>query len=131
MTRVALRVARGDLAVCRLPKEAAVPELPAGAAFASVTRTARELSVVVPEPAAPPGATVERGFRAMTVEGPLPFDAVGVLASVATPLADAGISLLAIGTFDTDWVLVRGDDLARAVDALRAAGHTVFEENET
>ena len=66
-----------------------------------------------------------RGYVAMRVEGTLPPELVGVLVSLAKPLADAGIPILAIGTHDTDYVLVREVDVERAVDALRRAGHEV------
>ena len=72
---------------------------------------------------APAGATVERGWRALGVLGPLDFGLTGILASIAAPLAAAGVSIFAISTYDTDYVLVRETALATAVDALRAAGH--------
>ena len=52
---------------------------------------------------------------------------VGVLASLIAPLAEAGISLFAVSTFDTDYLLVRAHDRGRAVEALRACGHVVAE----
>lgn len=62
----------------------------------------------------------------LAVRGPLDFNIIGVLACLAVPLAAAGISIFAISTFDTDYVLVRHDDLDRAVRALREAGHRVM-----
>jgi hypothetical protein len=73
----------------------------------------------------PDGVQCERGWRGLRVAGAMPFTAVGVLASLTIPVAAAGVSLFAVSTFDTDYVLVKADDLAKAVDALRAAGHTV------
>lgn len=67
----------------------------------------------------------ERGFRALKVVGPLDFSLVGVLASIAMPLAQAGISIFAISTFDTDYILIREQQLPSAVAALREAGHEV------
>lgn len=116
--------------VCRLPAEAPLPALPAEAKFVSVTRTADELSLVLPEAHAPREARCERGFRAFAIEGPLPFEQVGVLASVLNPLAEAGVSIFAVSTFDTDTVLVRGADRSRAEAALQAAGHTIRLEKE-
>lgn len=92
----------------------------------SVTRTDAELSIVCAESAVP--ATVEcaeRGWRALRVAGPLDFNAIGVMARLTAPLAEAGISILALATFDTDYLLVRAPDLSRALAALRAAGHRV------
>jgi len=73
----------------------------------------------------PAGTQCERDFAALGVEGTLAPDLVGVMVSIATPLADAGIPVLAIGTYDTDYVLVRESDLEAAVAALRGAGHAV------
>lgn len=70
----------------------------------------------------PEGVTCERGFVAFGVRGPLAFDAIGIVAALAKPLADAGISLLSLATFDTDYVLVRFPDATRAADAWRDAG---------
>ena len=73
----------------------------------------------------PAEVAAERGFRRLTVRGPLEFSLVGVLASLTAPLAEAGVSIFSISTFDTDHVLVRGADLDRACSALEAAGHRV------
>ena len=115
-----LRLLAGRYAVCRLAADADVP-----AAFFSVTRTADELSLVCAEQQAPEEARCERGWRIFQVAGPLEFSLTGVLAAIAAPLADAGVSIFAISTFDTDYVLVKEDDVAKAVEALRAAGHRV------
>ncbi len=109
------------LSVCRLRASDRVPswalELHEG--FVSVTRTADELSIVCPEEAVPPDTTVEEGWRALKVVGPIPFETTGVLAGIAAPLAAAGISIFAIATYDTDYVLVKADQLERALAALR------------
>ncbi len=70
----------------------------------------------------------ERGFRVIEVEGPIPFQATGVIASLATPLASAGIAIFPFSTYDTDYVLVRETDLARAIDTLRLAGWKVKQQ---
>jgi hypothetical protein len=115
------------LAVCRLPAGERVPSwaLELHHAFLSLTRTQSELSVVCPEVAVPPDVTVEPGWRALTVDGPLDLSLTGVLASLAAPLAEAGVPLLVVGTYDTDHLLVKADDLDRALTALAAAGHDV------
>jgi hypothetical protein len=120
-----LRVLAGELAVCRLPVDAPVPAPPASAALFSITRTREELSVVCAPADAPPGAQVQAAWRALQVEGPLDFALTGILASIAAPLALAGISLFAVSTYETDYVLVGEDALDAAVAALRAAGHDV------
>jgi chitin disaccharide deacetylase len=112
-------------AVCRLPPDHPWPDLPRDDGFVSVTRTARELSVVCLERHAPPGGRLEVGWRLLEVEGPLDLAAVGVMAELAAPLARAGVSLFALSTFDTDYLLVRDADVLRAGAALCAAGHTI------
>ena len=111
-----------QLAVCRMPPTAAVPDWLPAESFTTVSRTADELSIVCSEAAVPAGVQVERGWRALRVLGPLPFDAVGVLNQITGPLASAGIPIIAIGTFDTDYVLVRSSDQIRADEALQAVG---------
>ena len=114
------------LAICRLD---AVDESPlrASSGLFSVTRTVDELSVVCPEDDAPEAASdVSPGWRALKVHGPLDHNEVGVLASIAGPLAEAGVSLFPLATYDTDYVLVREADVPRARNALIRAGHEVL-----
>ena len=91
----------------------------------SVTRSADELRSSAARRPSRRDARAERGWRALKVEGPLDFSLTGVLASLAAPLADARISIFALSTYDTDYVLVRANDLAQACETLSAAGHTV------
>jgi hypothetical protein len=123
--RLTLTELEGVFAVCKLDKDAAIPAWATGDGFFSVTRTADELSLVCRQPLLPEDVTCERGWRCLRVAGAMPFTLVGVLASLVTPLADAGISVFAISTFDTDYLLVKQSDLEKAVDALRHHGHTV------
>lgn len=120
-----LRVLPGRFAICRLPADEAVPAWATGGNFSSVTRTPDELSIACAEGQVPEGTKCERGWRIFQVAGPLEFSVAGVLAAIATPLASAGVSMFAISTFDTDYILVKEENLANAVDALRAAGHAV------
>jgi hypothetical protein len=126
---LALRLLPGRLAVCRLHPHDPLPAwvFHDEATFWSLTRTPDEMSLVCDEDSVPPSiARVEPGWRAFRVEGPIPFDATGVLASLATPLADAGIPLFALSTYDTDVVLVKEHDLERALAVLRVR-HRVAE----
>jgi hypothetical protein len=91
----------------------------------SVTRTPDELSVVCDASAVPDDVRCERGWRCLRVAGAMPFTLVGVLASLTAPIAAAGVGVFALSTFDTDYLLVKESDFARAVEALRTAGHTV------
>lgn len=122
----ALSLARvpGKLAVCRLPPEASLPDWLRGT-ITSVTRTPDELSIICEDTAVPGEVQAARGWRALRVEGAMPFEITGVAAALTAPLAAAGISLLLVATFDTDYLLVREDSFDDAMRALRAAGHTV------
>ena len=124
---VALRLSVLDerLAVCRLEAGSEIPPWATGAPFFCVTRTPDELSIVCPEACVPAGITREPGWRAFKVEGPLDFGLVGVLSSVAAPLAESEVGILAIATYDTDYVLVQASQLDIAVAALRERGHEV------
>ena len=120
-----LTVLTEPLAVCRLEPDTGFPPW-AGAlsgALSSVTRTEDELSVICQERAVPRGVLCERGWRALKMEGPLDLSLVGVLASVVAPLADAGVNVFVTATYDTDYVLVKDENLDLAVAALRERGH--------
>jgi GNAT superfamily N-acetyltransferase len=112
-------------AVCRLAPDQPFPAWASTGEFACLTRTADEVSVVCPEEGVPDGVRCERGWRCLRVAGTLDLTLVGVLASLLLPLAEAGVAVFVISTFETDYLLVRETDLGRAVAVLREAGHTV------
>lgn len=95
------------------------------APLAAAVRRGEELSLVAREDTVPADVKAERGFRALEVTGPLAFELTGVMASIAQPLADAGVWIFTLATYDTDVVLVPHSRLDDAVAALQAAGHTV------
>ncbi|MFK7957786.1 MAG: ACT domain-containing protein [Lysobacterales bacterium] len=114
------------LAVCRLAPDTPLPEwLSTG--WQSVTRTAEELSVVCPLKQVPNHVEREAPWRGFKVAGPIEFTEIGVLASLCDPLAQAGISLFAVSTFDTDYLLVKSKDFSHAARVLRTAGHEVVD----
>ena len=124
--RLTLLPLDGVFAICRLEPDAPVPVWATGGEFVAITRTAEELSIVCPEAAVPGDVQSERGWRAWRLAGTFDLSAaIGVLASVTAPLAEAGVGLFAVSTFDTDYLLVKADNAARATEALRGAGHTV------
>jgi hypothetical protein len=118
----------GRWAVCRLRPESAVPAWAEGSAFFSATRTRDELSVVCEEAAVPDGVRAEKGWAVLKLHGPIPFGTTGVLSSLTAPIAEAGISVFALSTFDTDYLLVKTESLSGAVAALRKAGAEVREK---
>jgi GNAT superfamily N-acetyltransferase len=124
-SRMSLRMVDGVFAVCRLTGGAAIPRWATASEFFSITKTADEISIICSQDAVPDGVQCERAWRCLRVAGAMPFTAVGVLASLTAPLAEAGISVFAISTFDTDYLLVKEKDLAAAIEALRGQGYGV------
>ena len=116
------------LAVCRLDANGPIPEWAAGECFLSISRTRDELSVICEEHFVPAGVQASRGWRGLKIVGPLDLDLVGSLVSVAVPLAQSNIGILPIGTFETDYILVRDRQLADAIKALRFAGFEVVDK---
>ena len=115
----------GSYAVCRwAPDESLSPSITEGTFF-SVTRTPTELSAVCDVAAVPPGVKTDGPWSVLAVRGPLDLNMTGVLAGLTAPLAAAGISIFAISTYDTDYLLVRNHDLDRAILVLREAGHDI------
>ncbi|MEI2741918.1 MAG: ACT domain-containing protein [Candidatus Competibacter sp.] len=121
-----LSVLPHSFVIARLDAQAVVPAaIWSSQGFLSVSRTDEELSVVCSEDVAVTFDKVDRGWRALKIHGPLQFDQVGILASLADPLAAAGIGIFAVSTFDTDYILVKQATLSAALSALQGAGHEV------
>lgn len=120
-----LEILPTTLAIVRLSPAEAIPSWSTQGSFFSISRSTDELSIVCESALVRDGVKVETDWRAFKVLGPLDFGLTGVLASIAIPLANAGISIFAISTFDTDYILVKGATLEAAIRALTSAGHAV------
>lgn len=118
------------LAVCRLPADASIPDWATKGEFFAIVRTSDELSVVCTQSELLESVQREADWRCFKVQGPLDFSLTGVLASLAAPLADAKVSIFAISTFDTDYLLVKENVLEEAKRALTRAGHAISEERK-
>ena len=112
-------------AIVRLPAEAELPAWLGHGGLVSVTRTRDELSIICLESDLPADLDAERNLRCIRVEGTIEMTEVGVLESMAAPLAEAGVPILALSTFDTDHLLVRSERMVAAREALERAGHTL------
>ena len=123
--RLRLVLTDEPMAICRLGPRDAPPAWATGGSWWSMTRTADELSVVCAEASVPSEVAASRGWRLLRFEGPLPLDQTGILASVTAPLAAARVSLFAVATYDTDYVLVPAAQRHAAIAALEKAGHTI------
>lgn len=120
-----LGLLQGTYAICRFSIHDVIPQKIYSSDFYSITKTIDELSLVVEESLAPADAKQESDWRVLKVEGPLDFGLTGILNSLTKPLADAGISIFAISTFDTDYILVKGSKLDLAAEMLSKSGHVV------
>ena len=123
--RFQLTVLPGFFAIVRLAADAPLPSWASAGDFFSVTRTSDELSVVCLANQVPSSLTAETAWRALKVQGPFALSEIGVLAALAAALAHAKVSLFAISTFDTDYLLVNEQQLPAAIAALKGAGHRV------
>ena len=115
-----IEVLRPLFAVCKLQQ----PVMPGGS-FVSLTVGGGEISLVCEQAYMPPNCTAERGWCALRVQGPLEFSMTGVLAELSGALANANVSLFALSTYDTDYLLVKQEKLEQAVKALVSQGHSI------
>jgi hypothetical protein len=112
-------------AVCRLEATAPIPKWATEGEFICIARARDELSIVCAERNVPADTTCEPGWRTLKCEGPLDYELTGIVASLAEPLADAGVPIFPIATHNTDYVLVKEKHLETAMNALSAYGHHV------
>jgi hypothetical protein len=112
-------------AICRLDPKADVPHWSAKGDFVSISRTPDELSVVCLETNVPANVPCEEGWRILRCEGPLDLSLTGIMASLAEPLADAGVPIFPIATHHTDYILIKEAHLGTATRALSGYGHAV------
>jgi hypothetical protein len=115
----------GSYTVHRLAPDVGIPKPVFAAPFFAITGSGDELSIVVPAEVEVKSDKSEPGWACLRVAGTLDFALVGILAEISTTLAKAGLSIFAISTFDTDYILVKTENLKAAREALTAAGHKV------
>jgi len=112
-------------AISRLAADAPIPSWATQGPFFSLTRTADELSIVSELARVPVDVHSQPGWRVFKVHGPFVLTEIGVLFALAAPLAEAKVSLFAVSTFDTDYLLIAAETLSAAIHALGQAGHTI------
>ena len=119
----------GIYAVCRLESASSVPtwatDALSQADFCSITRTAEELSVVCRAELVPDAVEAARDWACFWLHGPFDFGETGILVSLLNPLAEAGVGIFAISTYDTDYILVKQANAESAIRVWSEAGHTV------
>ena len=121
--RLQFRQLSGSYAIVRLAADATVPNWATGGEFTSVTRTQDELSIVCPSRNLPQGVDAPGSWQCFKLVGPFALSETGILLSFIQPLAEAGIGIFALATYDTDYILIQDEFTEVALDALRRAGH--------
>ena len=124
--KLTLTLLPGIVAICRLDANSGIPSWAYADDFFSITHTDHELSIVCPQENVPAGIRREDGYRCFKVKGPLDFALTGIIASLLMVLAQVGVSVFALSTFDTDYLLVKQEQTKTAIMALSEAGHHVI-----
>lgn len=114
----------------RLQPNQEVPEQALNNSFFAITRTDEELSLVLPDSVVIESDISDPGWACFKLEGPLDFGLVGVLAGISSALAQAGVSIFALSTFDTDYILLKRKQVRTAKEALTSAGYQVRQEGK-
>lgn len=121
-----MKLIKEKYGVCRLNKTESIPEWAKGSEIFSITKTLDELSIVCVQENIPNEIKCEKDWRILKVEGPLDFSLIGILTSISTILAQKSISIFAISTYDTDYILVKDKDIDSAIEALFNEGYEVI-----
>ena len=113
--KLTLSILPEKLGICHFAKNSPIPDWALEKTnFTSITRTRDELSITLPQEKIPGGVLVERDWRAFKLEGDLDLSSVGVIASLARPLAEAQISIFNVSTYETNYILVEEKNLQKA-----------------
>ncbi|MPM52134.1 hypothetical protein SDC9_98890 [bioreactor metagenome] len=116
--KLTLSLLKDKFGVCRLDINEAIPSWGSKGTFFSITKTADELSIVCNEESIPSNIKCEKEWKALKIEGPLDFSLIGILSKISSLLAKEGISIFAISTYDTDYILVKESHIKNAISVL-------------
>lgn len=121
-----LRVLDKTYAVCSLSKGEEIPVWALSGDFLSITKTEEELSIVCEEKNVRQGIKYEGNWRILKIEGPLGFSLVGILAKIANIMSENNISIFAISTYDTDYILIKQGNINKSVEVLKKENYNVI-----
>ncbi len=117
--KLTLSILPEKLGICHFDKNSPIPSWALEKTnFTSITRTMDELSITLPQEKIPGGVIVEKDWRAFKLEGDVELASVGIIASLAKPLAEAKISIFNVSTYETNYVLVEEKNLEKAKEIL-------------
>lgn len=123
--RLTLHLLPESFGVCRLDPGNPFPDWACKGDLFSITRTVDEWSVACLESLIPSNLQAEKSWRILKVVGPLDFSLTGIIAAISAVLAARQISIFAISTYDTDYILVKEKNIEHAVESLRQAGYVI------
>ncbi|MDP4178855.1 MAG: ACT domain-containing protein [Bacillota bacterium] len=121
-----MKLLKEKYGVCRLDKTELIPQWAETGDFFSITRTSDELSIVCSEDNIPSGIKCEKDWRVLKIEGTLDFSLIGIIASISTILAQKEISIFAVSTYDTDYILLENKDIDNAINSLSNEGYEII-----
>ncbi len=108
-----------------LPNTAPIPDWALTQSLASITRTEKELTIVCRLEILPSQYQSGLNWRCFKIDGSFDLNQIGVISSISSPLADAGISIYVISTYDTDYFLIQEQNLEQAISVLSNSGHSI------
>ena len=123
--KLTMSLMKDKYAVCRLSKEQRIPAWAYEGEFFSITRTPEELSIVCLQGNVPEGIKCEFEWRMLKIEGPLDFSLIGILSKISSLLAQNSISIFAVSTYDTDYILVKEKDISNAIKVLSEDNYNI------
>lgn len=112
--------------ICQLDPRATVPKQVYQSSFFSIIRTPDELSIVCNEMHTPKAHRCSNGWRCLRIKGPLDLSETGILSVLSRSLAEAEIPIFVLSTYETDYLLVKEQDLKRTIETLESKGHKVI-----
>ena len=126
MPQLTLKVIKQMLTIHRYAADSQIPVQVYDCEFYSITRTDEELSIVCSATVQIKGDSSSTDWLGFKVQGPLDFSLTGILAELSAVLAQASISIFAISTYDTDYILVKADKMQAATRVLEDAGYLIL-----
>ena len=115
----------GDYAIAQLSHDDEIPKWVDGGGFVYISRTDEELSLVCLAERIPADVNVDSQWTCFKFLGPFAFGEAGVILSVIRPLSENGIGVFVVSTFSGDILLLKRDDLKKALNLLTDAGHSI------
>ena len=120
-----LSLLKDKYGICTLPNTAPIPDWALTQSLASITRTEKELTIVCRQEILPSQYQSYLNWRCFKIDGSFDLNQIGVISSISSPLADAGISIYVISTYDTDYFLIQEQNLEKTISVLSNSGHSI------